>query len=226
MQSAYHPAFGENVRYSFDRLPDSPDGQVRASIRKIIRYIREDAQSCPGIRSDLDRALRIGGGDPILGIWKLIKGSMRFQRDEVTAAQLQTADVRKEDAIEVFIRPCDQSLLIQMKGIGIEDCDGFEMYAACMFLVLGIPVSLVTVAANGEHPDEFSHVYLAAYLNGQRIPLDFSHGNYPGWECPNLGKLKEWPVHVTPIETVTQLAIAAGVLTGAYFGLRAMERAA
>jgi len=226
VQTAYHPAFGENVRYSFDRLPDSPDAQVRATIRKMISYIRQDARSCPGIWNDAQRAIQIGGGDPVSGIWKLIKQSMRFQRDEVTAAQLDTSDIRKQDAIEVFIRPCDQSLLIQMKGIGVEDCDGFELYAACMFLVLGIPISLVTVTANEAVPKEFSHVYLAAYLNSQRIPLDFSHGSYPGWECPNLGKLKEWPVQMTYGEKFCELAIATGLFAGAYFGLKAMERAA
>jgi hypothetical protein len=133
------------------------------------------------------------------------------------------------EVVEVLIRPRDQSQLIALKGIGLEDCDGFVMYAACLLLILGIPCSLVIVNADRKRPDEFSHVYLAAYPEGfgkRRIPLDFSHGDYPGWECPNLGRREEMPVQVTLPEQLTKLGLALAVFGGVYWGLSQLEKVA
>lgn len=222
METAFHPIFGAKVPYRFDSLPESADGQVSSTIQRMLAYIRKDAAS-DLIADDCAKVLALGDGDPILGTWKFIKQAMRFQNDEVTASQLDADPAKTSETIEVLIRPVDQSLMIRLRGIGIEDCDGFELYAACMFLRFGIPCSLVTVAASGEDPTRFSHVYLAAYLDGfsrGRIPLDFSHGEYPGWECPNHGRIKEWPVQLTAVETISKMALMLGILGSAYFGLR------
>lgn len=225
MQTAYHPAFGARVPFRFDWLPDSPDGQVTSTCRKVINYMREDSKS-PLISDDARRALELGSGDPITGTWKLVKPLVRFQRDEKTAADLDIADSRIPDTVEVLIRPVDQSLLIKLRGMGVEDCDGFVMYAGCILLALHVPVSLVTVAADGHDPTRFSHIYLAAYPEGygkKRIALDVSHGAYPGWECPNLGRLKEWPVQYTAGEHFFKFGIALGLLGGAYYALRRID---
>jgi hypothetical protein len=219
---AFHPIFGQSVPYRFDSLPSSADSQVEQTIQKMLGYIRKDAAS-DLIADECAKALQLGNGDPIAGTWKRIKGAMKFQSDEVTAGQLNAEPEKTADTIEVLIRPVDQSLMIRLRGVGIEDCDGFEMFAACLFLRFGIPCSLVTVAASGEDPSRFSHVYLAAYpegFSGPRIPLDFSHGEYPGWECPNHGRIKEWPVQVTAGEQFSKVALALGLLGAAYFGLR------
>jgi len=52
------------------------------------------------------------------------------------------------------------------------------------------------------------------------LPLDASHGEYPGWEVPNqFGKYKEWPVwdRLTFLigNAVGTLAVALGVWWGA-----------
>lgn len=226
MQTAFHPAFGLRVPFRFEWLPDSPDGQVRGAIHRVIAYMREDANS-PLIQEDARRVLELGAGDPIWGIWKHVKPLIKFQRDEKTAADLETDDRRKSETVEVFIRPVDQSFLIKLRGMGLEDCDGFVMYAGCILLALRVPVSLVTVAADSGDPSRFSHVYLAAYPEGfgkKRIPLDLSHGSYPGWECTSMlppgRRLKEWPVQYTPGEHFTKLAVTIAVLGSAYYGLR------
>jgi len=224
MQTAYHPVFGGKVPFRFDWLPDSPDGQVRGAVHRVIAYMREDAKS-PMIREDVGRALELGAGDPLIGTWKLVKPLMQFQRDEKTAAQLETDDPRIPDTVEVFIRPVDQSFLIKLRGMGVEDCDGYVMYAGCILLAMRMPIALVTVAADKTDPTRFSHIYLAAYPDGfgsakKRIALDLSHGPYPGWECPNLGRLKEWPVQYTAPEHFLKLAVTLGLLSGVYFGLR------
>jgi hypothetical protein len=75
----------------------------------------------------------------------------------------------------------------------------------------------MTVAADSKRPREFSHIYVVAYYKGQRIPLDFSHGPYPGWECPS-SRMKEWPVYETPVEkavlALTPVAIAGAIWLG------------
>ena len=220
METAYHPDFGQHVSYSFERMPEDPDGQVNAAVDKICTFIGEDAAG-PIIREDAAQRLAEGGGDPIAGVWPHIKRSLRFRQDYDTAQDLQVEDPRKADIVEVFIRPADQSLLIQLRGMGVEDCDGYTLYGACLLTALGVPCNLVTVAADETEPRRFSHIYVAAYLNGQRIPLDFSHGPYPGWEAPST-RIKEWPIRRT--FPGLQAALLIGGAVAAYFGLRYYNR--
>lgn len=227
MPIGYHPDFGTDVRYEFDSLPDNPDQQVRATMRTLLRYLRHDA----GLPFFQQHALEIAGKgpDPITAVWNHIKQTMRFQQDADTADKLQVNDPRKEDTIEVLIRPVDQALLIMLRGIGVEDCDGYELYAGCLLTALGVPANVVTIAANQDHPGQFTHVYLAAYPQGQngvRIPLDFSHGKYVGWEARNTGRLKEWPIEVTRAEIFWESVIPLALLSAGYLGMRYLNRKA
>jgi hypothetical protein len=220
MRQAFHQGFGSQVNFTVERMSDNPDAQVRHTMDRIRHYILEDAAS-PFVQHEARRALALGGGDPILGVWRLIRSSMRFQQDSQTAAQLHQTDVPAGDVVEVLIRPRDQALLIMMRGMGFEDCDGYEMYAACLLAVLGVPSALVTVAAGLSEPWRFSHVYLAAYPNGRRIALDFSHGPYPGWEIPSP-RIREWPIH----SFASQTAVALIASAAAFVGLFVLGRAA
>lgn len=225
MNTAYHPDFGVKVAYQFERMPDDPDAQVRQAVAKAVCFIRQDAQSQP-IQQDAARAMQ--SGDPIQGVWKLIKPSMKFKQDIDTARDLDDDRAARpswaskdDDIVEVFIRPADQSMLIGLRGVGVEDCDGFTMYGACLLTALGIPCALVTVAADPDRPREFSHIYVAAYPNGPntkpRISLDFSHGEHVGWECPHT-RIREWPVYETPIEKAT-IALTPIAIAGVLYGL-------
>jgi len=207
--SAYHPGFGQTIRYQFDWLPEDPDGQVAVSIRRMNRLILEDACS-PLILQRAGMALQLGQGDPITGVWRTVKPLLRFRQDADIARDLQVDDPRLQDVVEVFIRPVDQELLIRQMGQGFEDCDGFELYAAALLTALGVQTELVTVSADPREPHRYSHVYLAAYQEGRRIPLDFSHGPYPGWECKNLGRRREWPLEDSEDWTVAWLLLGLG----------------
>jgi hypothetical protein len=212
MPSAYHRGFGHTLNYNFEWLPEDPDAQVAASIRRMIRYIVEDTD-WPQIRETAMAACDSAGGDPIQGVWNWIKPRMKFRQDAELAHELMIDDPRIADTVEVFVRPIDQDLMIRANGFGMEDCDGFELYAACLLTVLGVPVSLVTIAADDRKPGDYSHVYLAAYPEGRRIPLDFSHGPHIGWESPNLGRKREWPVQTDRFCAVRQsLFIVAGLM--------------
>jgi len=186
---AYHPDFGQAVTYNFEAIPEDPDTQVRLAVQRIVGFILEDLD-CPFIQK---QAALLKGGDPIRSVWEHVKPHIRFRQDTDIAEDLQTNDPRKHNIVETLIRPSDQARLIQTRGRGVEDCDGFTGYGACLLTALSIPCTLATVAAEEERPNEFTHIYVVAYHNGKRIPMDMSHGPRPGWECPHT-RIKEWPV--------------------------------
>lgn len=225
METAFHPDFGVPVNYTFERLPEGADAQVSKTMDRVRDYIRQDATS-PIIQDEARRCIERGDGNPIKGVWDLCKSSMKFKHDSDIANDLDTKDPRISDVVEVLIRPADQAMLIALRGMGVEDCDGYEMFAGCLLHSLGFQCALVTVAAEPTEPKRFSHVYLACYVNGQRIPLDFSHGPYPGWECPNLGRIREWPIWVTKREQAEKALAPIAVLAGAFLALRYVNRRA
>lgn len=90
---------------------------------------------------------------------------------------------------EVLIRPADILAMPQPQG----DCDDFAMLGAAMLRALGIGSELITVAADPADISRYSHVYVLAVLpDGQRLPLDLSHGVQPGWYPGSLGKTRIW----------------------------------
>jgi len=219
--TAYHSDFDERVRYNVEAMPEDPDGQVYCAIRKMLQYIREDSTS-PEIQGIARQALE--SGDPVNWLWSHIKNGMKFRQDIDIARELPID--HKEDTVEVFIRPIDQAKLIQLRGVGVGDCDCHCLYGASVLSALGIPCALVTVAADKDEPKRLSHVYTVAYLNGQRLALDFSHGPRPGWECPNQGRLIEWPVQASFASRAFEAGLAIALAAGAYFGIRWFARRA
>jgi len=186
----HHPALG-TVRYSVREVSDNPDQQVADTISLMRQYSTEDA-SHPWIRADVARAWQ--SDDPIGDTFGYIKGRLQFIRDESTAEPIQSSYAYP--IVETLCRPRDMAVADFPQG----DCDDFSMYGAAHLLARGVPVSFVTAAADGSN--DFSHVYLAAYPKtgpyaGQRVPLDLSHGDYPGWEFVNPHGLavrkQEWP---------------------------------
>jgi len=66
-----------------------------------------------------------------------------------------------------------------------EDCDGFTMSICSLLRVLGVECYIVTVAADPSDPSRWSHVFALAKLeDGTYMPLDGSHGAFPGWMVP------------------------------------------
>lgn len=200
--TVHHAQLGGPLRYSIQQLPNDPDGQVAHTIRQMIDYAITDSRSFL-IQQDARLALQLGNGDPVSGVFRLVKSRMKFQQDHDTAMQVTGLPVDPEDVVEVLIRPVDTSQFYRQLGQAIEDCDGFQMYGASLLLALGIPVAFVTISAEDEDPSRFSHVYLAAYPKHsdgsvERVAIDCSHGPYPGWEGSNLGRMREWPVQPMP----------------------------
>ena len=212
---ADHPLFGR-VRYSAMDLGNWPDEQVARTIGVMQVRTSEDMQD-PGFKARAqgiaDPAL--SDFDKIANAYAHTKGALQFQRDEATGAGV--GDIPPEQVIEVIIRPTDMAQYVD-QGIGTGDCDDFSMYLAAILEAVDVPCAFVTVAADGKAPDQYSHVYVAAYPrdengNRVRVPLDASHGQYPGWEVPNqYGKLREWPVRGNGFGALVLASALGGLL--------------
>lgn len=209
--SMLHPRLGM-VRYQIHEVSDDPDEQVAATIQLMKQYATEDAKS-PAIQQDVQAALRTNDpvGDTFAHLSRGGARGMRFTQDEETGAPFQLD--RWRPVIETLIRPRDLARMPAPQG----DCDDFAMYAAAHLTARGVPCSFATVAADPSHPNEYSHVYLVAYPNGQRVSVDCSHGPYPGWEAGGLadrgrwtGKRKEWPLEGGSLLPILGFGVAAG----------------
>lgn len=125
--------------------------------------------------------------DQAAAIHKWIKARVRFVED----ADLAAAFTNDDDA-EVLIPPADLLAMPQPQG----DCDDYSMLAAAMLEAAGIPAAFITVAADPTTPD-YSHVYVAAIIDGRPIALDASHGPNLGWAARPTGKRRTWRQETT-----------------------------
>lgn len=186
------------VKFNVRQMSNDPDAQVRQTLGLMRERVAEDSANPQFI----SRVRRIGAGvvselDLCKACWEHTKSNIRFQRDEVTGEGI--GGYPSDEVVETIIRPVDMAYSID-RGGAVGDCDDFSMYVACCLKALGIPCAFATVAADARDPRQFSHVYVVAYprdpLTGQRVrmPIDASHGEFPGWETQGLGRYEEWPV--------------------------------
>lgn len=183
-----HPELG-TLNAELASVSEDPDGQVADVINMMAGYVEADYRS-PRVRADATEALSRYGPDPAAAVFHHIKSKVRFVRDEEISEFLGDPDI-----VEVLIRPRDMSELVS-SGTARGDCDCFVMYGAAMLKALGErDVRFVTVAADSRDPERFSHVYLVVYRDGNRIPLDLSHGDRPGWETGEYYRRREWPLN-------------------------------
>jgi hypothetical protein len=195
-----HPALGP-VLYEVTEVSDNPDIQVEQVIGMMKRYASSDAHS-KLFERDVELCAAGGGLDPITDVWTYLNRhsgtrGMKFVSDEHTGSAFnEVPQFKWRPLVEALIRPVDEAWLPNPQG----DCDDFSMYGAAHLLARGVPCSYATVAADEVDPSLYSHVYLVAYPKegsyaGQRVPLDLSHGHFPGWETESrFGKFREWPV--------------------------------
>jgi hypothetical protein len=88
----------------------------------------------------------------VRAIYNWVRGNLYFVNDPVSKEAL---------------RPTRDLL-----QLGAGDCDDFVNVMAALVGSIGIPVQLVTIAADPNFPTEFSHIYVEAYLDGAWVPLD------------------------------------------------------
>ena len=138
------------------------------------KYIA-DAQQDPGVWAAAKEAQQ--WGSPVQAAFWWPKHRIRFVQDDALIQSL----LNERDQLELLVTPPVMVRSSKPQG----DCDDFTMMVCALLKVLGVGFEIVTVAADGYDPSKFSHVFCRAVLSdGSRIPLDASHGKYPGWCVP------------------------------------------
>lgn len=213
--NAVHATLGPG-RFHAVELSNVPDDQVARTLRIMSQRASADAVS-PEFRQHAAEVFEgVAPFSVLPHAFDHTKRSILFQRDENIGLGFDGGS--PDDLVEVIIRPVDMARYIE-QGIATGDCDDFAMYLAALLMTQGIPCKFCTVAASELAPDQYSHVYVVAYPNGERVPMDASHGEYPGWEVPNkYGKLKEWSADGSP--SLLSLAALAGL---GWLGWKAWE---
>lgn len=173
------------------------DQSTAQTVAKMCEYIHKSAGD-PVVqrwaRAACDR-LALGNTSPsslCWGVWWMAKHRVRFAKDEPRL--MGTGD---GDALDLLIEPA--VLVRQLQPA--EDCDGFTMLVCAMLECLGVPWNIVTIACDPSDRTRWSHVFPAAVLSSKTheefLPLDASHGDYPGWMVPaeHITRWQCWDEH-------------------------------
>lgn len=186
-----HPAFSGPVRAQAIARPDDDEAATAETAGIMAAMIRQDSK---------DELVKLAAAAAVAGaagqverqieaVFAWVKAHVRFREDSAIAAQLRGLALTPEDT-EVLIRPADLLRMPEPAG----DCDDFAMLGGAMLAALGIPVALVTIAADPAEPDVYTHVYLLAASPSGPIAVDASHGPRVGWQAPAAGKARIWEV--------------------------------
>ena len=210
-------------------LSEDPDTQAGQVIDLMTQYAIEDAQSAP-IRDDATRIMLTSSNpndqrELAAGVWRFVNERVKFTRDQEIAQPFvdEMPTLKWNPVAEALIRPGEMSKLCawdETRCQRVGDCDDFSMWAASILYCMRVPCSFVTVAGDPEEPSRYSHVYVAAQVTKpqgkkERVPIDASHGRFPGDEVPNrYGKRKEWPVEKRSAlrDLIVPALFAAGLL--------------
>ena len=166
-----------------EKTPAAPDTDTstKQTIQKMCEY-RRAAANDPIVKAWAEHAHRVYGlnsPDPRAKVWGAywqVKHGVKFASDEP-----RLFAVGEPHALDLLIAPTVLVRDKEPKG----DCDDFTMLIQALLDQLGIESYTVTVAADPQNPDRWSHVFCVAKLpNGDLCPLDASHGQYPGWMVP------------------------------------------
>jgi hypothetical protein len=126
-------------------------------------------------------AFGLGGTDEQIAesCWWSAKNNIRFVHHEFLLRRY----LNEAGHLQGLIAPDVLVRMEQPEG----DCAIYTMMICAMLTVHGVRWEIVTVAVNPQEPEIFSHVYPRAVMrDGRRLPLDASHGAYPGWQVPGV----------------------------------------
>jgi hypothetical protein len=183
-----------------EKIPAPPDSDsaTQLTVQKMCEYIDAGAADdvCRWWALQAYQKFARGSQDPkqlCWGVWWLVKHSVRFAKDEPRLFQ-----VGEPEALDLLIAPAVLVRDPQPK----EDCDGFTMLVCCLLKILGIPSLIVTVAADPDNPERWSHVFPMAQFGGINLPLDASHGKFPGWMVPreHIYRWQAWDLKGNPVQ--------------------------
>jgi transglutaminase-like putative cysteine protease len=127
-------------------------------------------------------------------IFYWIRANIRFVEDEQLMYEQLGIEPAQLDKELLVIPPV---LLSMPEPMG--DCDDFSLLMASMLLCAGIQPYFVTVAADAEDVNKFSHIYICACLRDEGTHMCLDAGNRlqmvpPGWESEKITRKAIWPV--------------------------------
>jgi hypothetical protein len=207
------------LHYRLDAVSEDPQEQVEQTLAMMARYVAEDWDS-PEIQKDIRQILSREHQDPASiaqAIFWHARNRLDFETDSKLASPL--GSLTSDTIVETLIRPRDMAVLC---GAGncrrAGDCDDHAMYVAALLKAGGIEPKFVTAKADGTDPSRWSHVYVVAYPDGERMAIDASHGEYPGWETQYCFERREW--RIFPSWGWTVLVIGALAVMAGWIGKR------
>lgn len=179
---------------------DDPDTSTAETVELMAAAAEEDSNSpqvwaaTQGALTGVTQAVTYGGNGERAkceAVYRWIASHVKFRSDDPVLSHV----LGLENELDLLIRP---ARLLTMSRPA-EDCDGFTMLACSMLLAAGIPCEIVTIKADHDEPERFSHVYCQALLeDGSALVMDCSQGaqhGFPcGWEAPDYFDRKTWGV--------------------------------
>lgn len=183
----YVPEFGRAVRIlEYDRPMRSDDEETAQTVSYMDELATRDAND-PAISGATAEALGDAGIDAsaddfskACAVYWWLKRTVRYVATPGTSPLVD----------QTLIPPC--TILAMPEPIG--DCPQFSMLAAAMFRCLCMNSRFVTIAAEREFPDQWSHIYNTVEVApGVYMPFDSSNGPEPGAEYARPFKKRVWP---------------------------------
>lgn len=145
-------------------------------MRKLVDEALNDAQF---VRQAIEMVRSVAAFDELgelHALYRWVKGHIRYTKDPVTKEKLYPP----------------QELLKIRAG----DCDDISMLLGALAIAIGYPARLITVSANAQSPEEFSHVYVEAEApagSGNWVPLDAARLDSEfGAEPPHYFRKRAW----------------------------------
>lgn len=185
------PQFPGQSIVSRRNASEDPDQGTAETVDRMQSAAIEDSNSGPVIRATLQA---LAGAQPeslnkVAAIYRYCATKIRFVQDD----RVLRAVMGLDNELDFLIHPA--RLLTMARPA--EDCDGFTMLACSMLLAAGVPCEIITIKADPDDPDLFSHVYNEAQLeDGSRVVMDCSqaaqHGYPLGWEAPGWYERRGW----------------------------------
>ncbi|HKM99463.1 MAG TPA: transglutaminase-like domain-containing protein [Candidatus Binataceae bacterium] len=150
--------------------------QTIALMRRLIDQAVSDAQF---VRFAIDIVRSVPAFEEtseVEALYSWVKRNIRFTKDPVTKEKLYPP--------------------AELLKIRAGDCDDIAMLLGALLIAIGYPARLITVSANAEQPNEFSHVYTEAEVptgSGNWIPLDAARVDSQfGLEPPTYFRKRAW----------------------------------
>lgn len=150
--------------------------QTVALMRKLVDEALNDAQF---VRQAIEIVRGVAAFDDLgelHALYRWVKGHIRYTKDPVTKEKLYPPT--------------------ELLKIRAGDCDDISMLLGALAIAIGYPARLITVSANAQSPEEFSHVYVEAEApagSGNWVPLDAARLDSEfGAEPPHYSRKRAW----------------------------------